>query len=78
MSRQKQQEVKTMNPLTRRAPMDNTTLILQYVGKMSWADKYGIDSRLWNVMSPKLKNYDYSSGGYPTFTLQGLKEKGLI
>jgi hypothetical protein len=33
---------------------------------------------MWNVKEPKLKGYDYSSGGLPTFTTQGLKEKGLI
>lgn len=53
-------------------------LKLQYVGKMAWADKYGIDSRMWNVVSPRLPEYDYSSGGLPTLTTQGLKERGII
>lgn len=53
-------------------------LKLQYVGQMKWSKEFGIDSRMWNVIEPKLKTYDYSSGGYPTFTMTGLKEKGLI
>ena len=55
-----------------------TMLKLQYIGKMKWADKYGIDSRMWNVVSPRLPEYDYSSGGLPTLTTEGLKQRGLI
>jgi hypothetical protein len=55
-----------------------TMLKLQYIGKMEWSAKYGIDSRMWNVMSPRLPEYDYSSGGFPTLTTEGLKQRRLI
>jgi len=52
---------------------------LQYIGKMEWGDKYGIDSRMWNVLSPALEGYPTGPlAGKPTLTLQGLKEKGLL
>ncbi len=53
-------------------------LILRYRGQMIWSKQYGIDSRLWDVVAPILPTYDYSSGGYPTLTLEGLKEKGIL
>ncbi len=54
-------------------------LKLQYIGKMSWGDKYGVDSRMWNVISPALEGYPQGPlSGKPTLTLQGLKEKGLL
>jgi len=68
-----------MNPLLHRAPMENGTIKLEYIGKMEWGDKYGIDSRMWNVISPKLKGYPTGPlAGVPTLTLDGLKQKGLI
>lgn len=60
------------------AILNGKKLKLQYIGKMSWADKYGIDSRMWNVVAPRLPSYDYSSGGLPTLTIEGLKERGII
>lgn len=51
---------------------------LVYRGQMKWAKQYGIDARLWDVVSPVLPHYDYSSGGYPTFTVEGLKKEKLI
>lgn len=51
---------------------------LKYKGQMEWSKKYGIDSRMWDVIEPVLPEYDYTSGGYPTFTVEGLKERGLI
>jgi len=51
---------------------------LVYKGQMKWSRKYGIDSRMWDVVLPILPRYDYSSGGYPTFTIEGLKERKLI
>jgi hypothetical protein len=53
-------------------------LKLQYLGKMKWSEAYNIDSRMWNVLSPKLPGYTYDGKGWPTFTLTGLKERGLI
>lgn len=50
---------------------------LKYIGKMEWTKEYRIDSRMWDLIEPRLKGYDYKSG-YPTFTIEGLKEKGLI
>ena len=57
-------------------------LKLQYLKgskeKMAWAAKYGqLDGRMWNLLEPKLPGYTYD-GGFPTFTLTGLKERGLI
>lgn len=37
----------------------------------------GFDMRMWNVIEPKLETYNYNKG-YPTFTILGLKERGLI
>lgn len=52
---------------------------LQYIGKMKWAEALNIDSRMWNVVSPRLDGYNYDLPNcYPTFTLAGLKEKKLI
>jgi hypothetical protein len=51
---------------------------LVYKGQMEWSKKHGIDSRMWDVVLPILPRYDYSSGGYPTFTIEGLKERKLI
>jgi len=56
----------------------DTMVKLQYIGQMKWSKKYGIDSRMWNVVSPRLPEYDYSSGGLPTLTTEGLKQRGLI
>lgn len=33
--------------------------------------------RLWNVLEPKLPEYNYLLG-YPTFGLRGLHDRGLI
>ena len=55
------------------------TIKLEYVGKMAWGDKYGIDSRMWNVLSPKITGYVYGPlTGLPTLTVDGLKKHGLI
>ena len=53
-------------------------LKLVYKGQMEWSKKFGIDSRMWDVVAPILPEYDYSAGGYPTFTTEGLKQRGLI
>jgi hypothetical protein len=58
--------------------MPRKPLILRYKGQMLWSKQYGIDSRLWDVLAPVLPTYDYRSGGYPTLTIDGLKERGLI
>lgn len=36
--------------------------------------------RLWNVLSPQLQGYGPNGGlnGYPTFSIEGLKSKGLV
>jgi hypothetical protein len=47
---------------------------------MQWAEQYGIDARMWNLVEPKLPGYKYD-GGLPTFTKEGLKDlatRGLI
>lgn len=49
-------------------------LRLTYIGKMETGD---VDSRMWNVVEPELMGYNYKYG-YPTLTLEGLKERGLI
>lgn len=66
-------EQRELNAVGRKA------LKLQYIGKMEWGDKYGIDSRMWNVLSPALEGYPQGPmAGKPTLTLDGLKQKGLI
>ena len=38
-----------------------------------------IDSRLWNVLEPKLTDYVYTKdSGVPTLGLEGLRKTGLI
>lgn len=44
--------------------------------KMAWANQYGLDGRMWDVLTP-IPGYTKDIG-YPTFSLQGLKERGLI
>ena len=40
---------------------------------------YGIDCRLWDVLSPKLANYVYNSDSHvPTLSVEGLRQVGLI
>jgi len=51
---------------------------LRYRGQMRWSKQYGIDSRMWDVVAPVMPRYDYSSGGYPTLTTEGLKKEGII
>jgi hypothetical protein len=53
-------------------------IVLKYKGQMIWSKQYGIDSRMWDVVAPKLPTYDYRSGGYPTLTIEGLKQVGLL
>jgi len=73
------QEMQTRDPKMK----DNTVrtkkrIILHYRGQIVWSKEYGIDSRIWDVVSPRLSRYNYSSGGYPTFTIDGLKKEKLI
>lgn len=58
--------------MARKAP------ILRYRGQMTWSRQYGIDSRMWDVLWPLLPEYSYSSGTYPTLTIEGLKQKGIL
>lgn len=32
---------------------------------------------LWNLIEPQLPNYTYD-GGFPTFSIEGLKERGIL
>ena len=62
-----------MTNTLQRAPMDNTTVILQY---LKGSAQTGL--RLWNVLTP-VKGYKQGpDNGYPTFSLDTLKEKGLL
>lgn len=51
-------------------------LKLSYIGKME-IPGYPKDTRMWNVVEPELPGYNYKYG-YPTFTLAGLVEQGLL
>lgn len=54
---------------------------LQYLqGSEKMGRDFGIDCRLWNVLSPQLSNYPTNGGanGWPTLGLDGLKAAGLI
>lgn len=35
------------------------------------------DLRMWDLIEPRLPRYDYSHG-YPTFTVEGLKQRGIL
>jgi hypothetical protein len=52
-----------------------TTLRLRYRGKQYYDVEHTKYERLWDVLTPI---DGYSQSGYPTFTLTGLIEKGLI
>lgn len=45
-----------------------------------WAKKLDptADLRLWDLIEPKLPGYQYDGTGYPTFTITGLKQHGII
>jgi hypothetical protein len=64
-----------MNPAEMKAPKENGTLILQYLK----GSKQLMGLALWNVLSPKVKGYTYGPDtGYPTFSLDTLREKALL
>ena len=56
---------------------------LKYVGVKRIRLQYLKDSKrkmglaLWNLIEPQLPNYTYD-GGYPTFSIAGLKERGIL
>lgn len=57
------------------APKENGTLILEYIRD----SKKIMGLSLWNVRSPKLPGYSYGGvNGLPTFSIEGLKERGLL
>lgn len=41
-------------------------------------DGFGGGTHLYDLHAPKLAGYDYSDGGWPTFSLLGMKERGLF
>lgn len=47
---------------------------LIYLGHIVLDDK--TTPRIWDLVSPRLK--EYKGRGYPTLTIEGLKERGLI
>jgi hypothetical protein len=51
-------------------------LRLTYLGNLVCGDR--TSPRIWNVTSPELPGYNLRKGCYPTFTLEGLKEAGLL
>lgn len=48
---------------------------LTYLGRLVLEDK--ASPRIWNVIEPELPGYDFRRG-FPTMTLEGLKEAGLV
>ena len=38
----------------------------------------GFDTRLWNVVEPRLEGYNYDRNMFPTLGIKGLKERALI
>ena len=64
-----------MNNLSRRAPMENGTVILRYLK----GSRQMMGQPYYDVLSPKLKGYTYTElSGVPTFALSTLKEKRII
>lgn len=55
-------------------------LILKYhKGSERIGKPYGIDARLWDVLSPRLPGYRYDSDSHiPTLSVEGLKKNGLL
>ena len=41
-------------------------------------DGFGGGVHIYDVLEPRIVGYNYSDGGWPTLTLDGMKEKGLI
>ena len=57
------------------------TKLVYLKGSKEMATQAGIniDSRLWNVLEPKLTDYVYTKdSGVPTLGLEGLRKTGLI
>lgn len=54
-------------------------LKLRYIGKMEGFPAV-YDTRLWDVLEPKLPGYVFEDGRYntPTLGLTGLQEMGLV
>lgn len=55
-------------------------LVLRYhKGSEKMGKPFGIDCRLWDVISPHLDGYHYDSESHiPTLSVEGMKQKGLL
>lgn len=61
------------------APLRKGLRLRYHKGSERMGKPYGIDCRLWDVLSPRLPGYVYSSDSHvPTLSLQGMRERGLI
>ncbi len=66
-----QKELKAVNPTLIKKPR----LILQYLK----GSKRMMGLALWNVIYPQVPGYTYgANSGVPTFSLDTLKQKGLL
>ncbi len=50
-------------------------LTIEYVGYQDYGDGVGV--HMYNLVKPELPGYSYEHG-LPTFTLEGLRERGLL
>lgn len=55
-------------------------LILKYhKGSEKIGKAYGIDARLWDVLSPRIPGYNYDANSGPvTLSVMGMRERGLL
>lgn len=49
---------------------------VKHVGFQKGLEGGGV--HMYDVIEPRLPGYNYSDGGLPTLTMEGLREKGLL
>jgi hypothetical protein len=65
--------------LSELAPLRQPLRLRYHKGSERTGKAYGIDCRLWDVLSPKLEGYVYTSDSHiPTLSVEGMKERGLL
>lgn len=65
--------------LSELAPLKARIVLKYHKGSEKTGKAFGIDCRLWDVISPKLDGYKYDSDSHiPTLSIDGLRKVGLI
>lgn len=65
--------------LSELAPLKKPLILRYHKGSEKMGKPYGIDCRLWDIISPRLEGYVYNSESHiPTLSIEGMKERGLL